>query len=202
MIKPTAWFLGDSFVYGWGCRDRVNKRDKLMSQIVSKELNCEEVNLARYGYSNQNILNTLTTSLNKFKHGDYVVLFDSFSTRSHFVKKNSDYYENWPENTFFPVDERKLEEFHAMILEHASKLVAYYKDIFNSIVQYLNTNGINAKYFPSENNWWQKQRIERKIDINPDELGGHWSFKGHRTVAEWVIEELTYKTSKINKNII
>ena len=41
----TAWFFGDSFVYGWGCKDKTNDKDKIMSQIISEELNCKEKNL-------------------------------------------------------------------------------------------------------------------------------------------------------------
>ena len=180
----TAWFFGDSFVYGWGCKDKTNDKDKIMSQIVSEHLTCKENNLAQYGYSNENILFSILTNLNQIKKGDYIIIFDTHSVRSPFVREDLDYYTKWPELSYFETHEKDSNNHYAMRGEHEEPLLRYYQTIFNNIVQYLKSNEINSYYFPSNNNWWDF----KKIDRNKEEDGGHWSFKGHQKVSKWIID--------------
>ena len=51
-----AWFFGDSFIHGTGCREKIDDKNKIVSQIVSEKLNLEEINLSCMGYSNENII--------------------------------------------------------------------------------------------------------------------------------------------------
>ena len=37
-------------------KTKTNDKDKIMSQIISEELNCKEKNLKNYGYSSENII--------------------------------------------------------------------------------------------------------------------------------------------------
>ena len=187
----TAWFFGDSFIYGAGCRDKTTEKNKLMSQIVSEELNCIEKNLAGYGYSNQNIIASIINNLPKIKKGDYVIIFDTFSARSHFVDETKDYYLDWPENTYFKVKPDKLKAHYSMVLKHTENLLYYYQNIYNNLVEHLNSIGIISRYFPSENTRWKIAKMIRKIETNPQDDGGHWSFKGHKTVSEWVLSSIS-----------
>jgi len=187
----TAWFFGDSFIYGAGCRDKTTEKNKLMSQIVSEELNCIEKNLAGYGYSNQNIIASIINNLPKIKKGDYVIIFDTFSARSHFVDETKDYYLDWPENTYFKIKPHKLKAHYSMVLKHTENLLHYYQNIYNNLVEHLNSIGIISRYFPSENTRWKIEKMIRKIEINPQDDGGHWSFKGHKTVSEWVLSSIS-----------
>ena len=187
----TAWFFGDSFIYGAGCRDKTTEKNKLMSQIVSEELNCIEKNLAGYGYSNQNIIASIINNLPKIKKGDYVIIFDTFSARSHFVDETKDYYLDWPENTYFKVKPDKFKAHYSMVLKHTENFLHYYQTIYGNLVEHLNSIGIISRYFPSENTRWKIQKMIRKIEINPHDDGGHWSFKGHKTVSEWVLSSIS-----------
>jgi len=185
----TAWFFGDSFVYGWGCRDRTNDKDKIMSQIVTEHLNCKEKNLAQYGYSNENILFSILTNINKVKKGDYLFIFDTHSARSSFVREESDFYSNWPKSSYIKIRERYSDNYYAMRAEYEEPLKRYYQTTFNCLVKYLNSNEIDSYYFPSDNNWWALN----KIDMQEEEDGGHWSFEGHQKVSKWVTDLIENK---------
>ena len=70
--KNTAWFFGDSFTYGDGCRKGFEYYEKypngkLWTTIVSEKLNLSEKNLGRPGNSIPMILNELITNLVNFK---------------------------------------------------------------------------------------------------------------------------------------
>lgn len=185
----TTWFFGDSFVYGWGCRDKTDDKDKIMSQIVSEYFNCKENNLAQYGYSNENILFTIFTNINQIKKGDYVIIFDTYSARGPFVNEELDYYSQWPDNCYFEIPKRESDVYYSFRNGLSSELLIYYQTIFNNLKYHLNSIGIKCYYFPSKNNWW----MDKKIDTNPQEEGGHWSFKGHKQVADWVISVIEKK---------
>ena len=186
----TAWFFGDSFVYGWGCRDKTNHEDKIMSQIISQELKCKEKNLSNYGYSNENIIFSLIRNINQIKKGDYVIIFDTHSARGPFVIDELDYYSQWPSNSYFKIPRSESDVYYSFRNDLSSELLTYYQTIYNNLVNNLNSNGIKCYYFPSENKWW----IDKKIDSNSEEDGGHWSFKGHKQVAKWVLGTIKGKT--------
>jgi hypothetical protein len=192
----TAWFFGDSFIYGAGCRDKTTEKNRLMSQIVSEELNCIEKNLGGYGYSNQTIITSIINNLPKMKKNDYVIIFDTFSARSHFVDETKDFYIDWSENTYFKVKPDKLKAHYSMALKHTENFLHYYQKIYNNLVEHLNSIGIISKYFPSQNTQWQNEKKIRKIEYAPDDTGGHWSFKGHKTVSEWVLNSINNKDNR------
>jgi hypothetical protein len=192
----TAWFFGDSFIYGAGCRDKTTEKNRLMSQIVSEELNCIEKNLGGYGYSNQTIIASIINNLPKMKKNDYVIIFDTFSARSHFVDETKDFYIDWSENTYFKVKPDKLKAHYSMALKHTENFLHYYQKIYNNLVEHLNSIGIISKYFPSQNTQWQNEKKIRKIEYAPDDTGGHWSFKGHKTVSEWVLNSINNKDNR------
>ena len=58
-----AWFFGDSFIHGTGCREKIDDKNKIVSQIVSEKLNLEEINLSCMGYSNENIIFSIIINL-------------------------------------------------------------------------------------------------------------------------------------------
>ena len=182
----TAWFFGDSFVYGWGCKDKTNDKDKIMSQIISEQLNCKEKNLAQYGYSNENILFSIITSINQIKKGDYVIIFDTHSVRSPFVREDVDFYSNWPELSYFQIPKNELDIYYSVRGDLTSKLLSYYQTIYNNLKNHFNSIGIKCYYFPSENNFYRKH----KFHLNPTSEGGHWSFKGHQQVASVILNSI------------
>jgi hypothetical protein len=141
----TAWFFGDSFIYGAGCRDKTTEKNRLMSQIVSEELNCIEKNLGGYGYSNQTIIASIINNLPKMKKNDYVIIFDTFSARSHFVDETKDFYIDWPENTYFKVKPDKLKAHYSMALKHTENFLHYYQKIYNNLVEHLNRRYVNRR---------------------------------------------------------
>jgi len=185
----TAWFFGDSFVYGWGCKDKTNNKDKIMSQIVSEHLNCKENNLAKYGYSNENILFSILTNINKIKKGDYVIIFDTHSVRSPFVREDLDYYSNWPELSYFQIPKNQSDMYYSFRVDLVSKLLPYYQSMFFNLQDFLKSNEINSYYFPSNDKWWGY----KEINYSSYEDGGHWSFKGHSQVAKWIIGDIEKK---------
>lgn len=188
-MKRRAWFFGDSFIYGWGCRDKTNDHNKLMSQIISEYLGCEEINLAKYGYSNENIIFSIIKSLDKIKKDDYVIIFDTFSGRGIFVLDEWDYYSSWPDDSYFEISKSEHQVYNLFRNNLSSKLLIYYQTIYKKLQNHFNSIGINCYYFPSQDNWWE----DKKISNNLEEIGGHWSFRGHRQVADWVISVIEKK---------
>ena len=188
-LMKTAWFFGDSFVYGWGCRDKTNDTDKIMSQIVSEELGCKEINLANFGYSSDNIINSLISNINKIKKDDYVIIFDTYSARGQMVEGGLDYYTSWPEGCYFELPNEVSAKYFAIRNSIAPQLYKYYKSMYENLVTHLNSIGVHSFYFPCNNNWWE----DKNFDLNLEKDGGHWSFKGHRQVASWVLSTINGK---------
>lgn len=181
----SCWFFGDSFVYGYGCRP-TSRLNRIMSEIVSRRFARKEMNLAKYGYSNDNIIFSIITNLSKMKKGDYVIIFDTHSGRSPFVSDKLDYYKDWPENSYFNTFSENIEMLYSVRAVNVDKLLPYYQTLYQNLVLHLNSIGIKSYYFPSNDNWWQ----EHFFDTNTPEDGGHWSFKGHKQVAELIVNTI------------
>jgi len=181
-----AWFFGDSFIHGTGCRDKIDDKNKIVSQIVSEKLNLEEINLSCMGYSNENIIFSIITNLENIEKGDYVFMFDTYSVRSPFVRDTLSFYKGWPSGSYFPMPNEEWDSFHSARTDLTNNLLNYYQTIFNHFNSHLNKLGVNSFYYPSENNFWHKHKFE----LQPQSEGGHWSFKGHQQVASFILNPI------------
>lgn len=188
-MRKRAWFFGDSFIYGWGCRP-TTKKNRILSEIVSEYLDCDERNLARYGYSNGNILNSINLNLPLINDGDYVFIFDSHSVRSNFVNIKDSYYKDWISGSYFPINDTEIERIYGIRAKFEDELLQYYTKQFQSINSHLNKVGINSHYFSSNNQFWQ----DKKFTHQSEDVGGHWNYEGHSQAARWVLSEIDGKS--------
>jgi len=182
-----AWFFGDSFIYGYGMHP-TTPDSRTMSEIVSDELECEEKNVAKYGYSNENIINSILLNLENLHKNDYVFIFDSHSVRAPYVNKKDSYYKDWISGSYFELDDDEIEQFYGLRVAFEKKLWEYYSRQFESIRSHLHDIGINSYYFPSNNNFWKWNKFKTSMKYQD-----HWNPEGHKQAARWVLDTISGK---------
>ena len=95
-MHNKAWFFGDSFTFGDGCRvgyEYYEKyptlRENIWTDLISEKLNLEQVNKGIPGNSNGYILKQLIENLINFKSGDYIFLSDTLPIRVLYPNKET-----------------------------------------------------------------------------------------------------------------
>lgn len=203
MATNTGWFFGDSFIQGYLCHpgdsyyENSNEKDKrIASKIVCDSLKVKHKNLAYYGFSNESILHTIFTNIDKIKKNDYVFIIDSHAVRTPIVYNHENYYLNWPKGSYMQIDKSThTDNLYAVRMKLEKNLNDFYKTIFVGVVKELKLRNINAFYINTANTFLAEHNIHKIFQDIPKFKDGHWSFKGHRQAASMFL-------SKINKNII
>jgi hypothetical protein len=95
MMKNNAWFFGDSFTAGDGCRPEdeyyelyPEKRSLMWTELVANKLNMVCINKGISGASNDKITNNLIEYLSEIKSGDFVSVSVSHPIRVDFFSKD------------------------------------------------------------------------------------------------------------------
>lgn len=209
----TAWFFGDSFTYGDGCREGFEyytqyPNGKLWTTIVSEKLGLSEKNLGRPGNSIPMILNELITNLSNFKSGDCVFLTDTFPTR--FLESTTDksrirssvFENNFDVNN---LTRQKLSTLN-FIVDCVEPFIdvwhSFYLTQYDSIRKELNLRNVNVMFW-SYMNWAGTSKFENISTATNHKIeDGHFSWKGHEQMAEWILNRDFNKSIKINKGLI
>ena len=197
----SGWFFGDSFLYGYQCHpgdpyyEVSNNKDKrIASQIICDKLKLKHFNLSQYGFSNGNIIHTIFKNIKKIKEGDLVVILDSHSVRTPLVYSHKDYYNNWPKGSYFKIHaEEDLKTVYRARGTVGEELINFYKDIFRGIVYEFKLRNVKAIYLPTNNTFLNEYNIHKIREDEPSVDDGHWSFNGHKTVADIILNELDKK---------
>ena len=208
-MTNKVWFFGDSFINGYECKpnDRyyqasLSKDKKIISDYIGENLNMIPINLAHYGYSNENILFSIMKNLSRFEKNDLICIFDTHSIRSSFVDEELDFYNSWPENSYIKLNDKELltKMWHKRT-KHENNLKVYYKEVFDKLTIGLNSFGLKTFYYHTDNNYFEPLKFEtinKDTDINGEVIqDGHWSFKGHKQAGEYFTNKILNKTQWI-----
>lgn len=226
----TAWFFGDSFTYGFGCKPGEHfyeqypeLRAKTWTQIIANEFKFNEVNFGIPGNCNSIILKQILENISKFDKNDLVILTDTspirlplpeFKTRklSSFnpellvwpVIHNQDYYREFI-NKFFISDkeQRVLVDFlYTFYMEYYEEWGDYYSNQLNSIAIHLNKLGISTYVWSWE--LWHLSNKFRTIEkaTNGKIVDKHWDWEGHKNFATYLLKRIYTKDYLHKKDLI
>jgi len=201
----TIWCFGDSFTNGEGCRpgddfyEKYKKEgDKIWTDWISEWYDVDVVNEGRRGASNDMILDSIIFKFEEFKEGDCVIIGKTLVGRFDVPYKNQNgenvlvpVFTNWLMYKGREVADSYTEDEINTILNFQSYFSSnslYAKrqdDRFNFIIKILKEKKINVIFW----NWDKIHKQHELIDkaSNFTILDGHWSFKGHKTFAIYLV---------------
>lgn len=212
------WCFGDSFTAGDGCRpgedfyEKYKKEgDKRWPEWIEEWTGINVVNKGRSGSSNDMIIDSIILNFDKIKSGDCAIIGKSLSNRYDVPYKDEEgnevlvpVYANWVENS--STNWNIIESFDRDQLEtiinfqyyfSAHKLYAERQDNrFDFIVKRLKEKNINVFFWE----WYKIYTQHETIDeaSNYTNLDGHWSFKGNKTFATYLVTKFFNNLNNYN----
>lgn len=201
----TAWFFGCSATFGAGCHtgDEYYEKygrpgDKIWTEIVANAFDCNEVNLGVPGRGNIEILRCILDNKDNIKSDDIVIVgatdgarVQSFITIDGKVLPTS--FTHWMID-YFPWKERGLDQDYVdslkgymvncrlrFIEDHCN----YDKKLIEDVISLINPK---QSLIWSPVLWNKFENIA--VHTNDVIYDFHWSFNGHKQMAEWVLDNL------------
>ena len=208
------WVFGDSFTAGNGClhneeytKYKESDDDLIWPEILAKNLNLELVNKGMGLYSNDKIIDSIIEAFDNIQHNDIVIIQKSFVHRFDIpneidnvlltIAPNSKHMLNWYSNNTNM--KKKYNKFEMKAIEY----IAVAMD--NKLIQERQNKRFNFLEKLIKNKGVKKCFVWDIIEaIQPDNLkyetifkatngkinDGHWSYKGHKDFAEYIIEQI------------
>ena len=205
-----AWFFGDSFTAGFGARKDTEYYSKYgpgqtFTKRVSEYFKVEEINVGVPGCDNETILSKITENLIHFHKGDFVIIGNTSPLRGLtpsndgtkliyqklFDSKPYSESKGYSDNQASEILQKYCIKFKSGYEELWS---SHYNKMFLDIIKYLKTKDITALLW--DYSVWSEEiepgmRFENiEQHTKGDIYDLHWSFEGHRKVAEWIVEGL------------
>lgn len=207
----NLFVYGCSFTYGNGClpsdsyaqKYRQSEEDLIWPEIVAKELNLTLINHGMGAFSNDKILDKMIETFDEVKEGDIVIIQRTFTHRfdiSYKRKKNEPYVRKGL--TITPHCEETLKD------------QGYNKDEIESILHgvWLMDGEFNDMRIGTRFNFMKKLFLSKKVQkcivwdvlnyhdkktyeriqeaTNGEIVDAHWSYKGHRTFANVMLNKI------------
>lgn len=211
MKNKRCWFFGDSFT--------VNSQDKpeneytrflgnsfdTWSTIVSKELDCEEINFGKGGNSNQRIIFECYHNIPRMTSGDFCFIgsttpiriegYDKFTGKIGVYNNESYRLDSWDGCFNLPIDTHQ----HSILIDYVHEFISkplqawedYWNDKFIDLTLILMKLKITPFYW-SYKTWSSHEYIATHTKGKVDD--GHWSINGHRTFAKHVLGQLNIES--------
>lgn len=198
IVMNKAWFFGDSFTYGDGCRptDKYFKefpeqRGKLWTTLISSHLGLEENNLGKSGSSIPLIINDIITKLPYISTGDFVCMSDTIITRFIEALPEERRVRSVPGELLFrenkPESVKNIREVGDYIVNcirpYESIWVEYYHNQYKSFERYFIKNNISVVFWTWDK-WYSFENITKATESKI--VDGHWSFQGHQQMYEYI----------------
>jgi len=215
--KNTLWTFGDSFTYGFMCREKNSpylkfkkENDDIWPNLLSKMFNYEVQNFGKIGASNDFILDSIIQNYKNIKQNDLVVIGKTIYGRNNFPKNNdwidiSSYLEiqhskSWwnpyIENIF---NQKEIETIIDFQYYFADNIL--YEKRQNERFEFIKEILINNKKVKNCYIWNIKdEKIKNIQKISEDTKNKindyHFSFKGHLDFAVFLKKELKKEEQK------
>lgn len=200
--KPTIWFFGCSMTFGLGCHEgdeyyeKYRKPgDEIWTKMVAGYMGYNEKNMGIPGCGNIEILRCILDNKNEIKNEDIVIVgttdgsrVQSFRTVNSVVVPIA--LNHWMIDGF-PREENGLDEdFIISIkdymvncrLKFNDEHMIYDRGLMESVISIINPKDT---LFWGTDIWNNFETIA--IHTNKEIFDGHWSFKGHKQMTQWVI---------------
>lgn len=174
----NAFFFGDSFTFGHGVESNQTWAYHIFKFLKAKNF----VNLGVNGFSNESIFNSIIDNFSKIGEKDIVFILLRKSDRFLFIEKDE-----FKDFIIGDSEEPTLDRYWFHYINPYSKTLLKEKD--NKFGKFL------QKVIPCDSILINRHDYRRKFETIEDATNGkikdiHWSPKGHRDFADYVIKEL------------
>jgi hypothetical protein len=201
------WCFGDSFTAGDGCRpgedfyEKYKKEgDKRWTEWIEEWTGVNVINKGRSGSSNDMIIDSIIDDFDSIKKNDCILIGKTLSNRFDVPYLNSNgekvlvpVYANWVDNNhkgWDIIDSYDKDQLETIInfQYYFSSDVLYMErqdKRYDFLIKILKEKKINVFYW----DWHKIYREHETIDeaTNYTNLDGHWSFKGNKTFATYLV---------------
>lgn len=222
-VKNTLWVFGCSFAAGTGCNPKEeyyentkHLKKKKYSQLLGEKYDLNVYDLSVPGTSNEMILYRIIESIPLMRKNDLVVIGKTDPTRSYMFTSDR----NWlnKEDRRYGFDHRyvSLIPTHLEILKGKSGyednfideltsvfyttrfrqskiLTSYYNDFFDNTISIIDQKCKVVSW--SHNLWKHFHTIQQ--DTNGRLIDGHYSWKGHQQLFDYLVRRIKDKYEKI-----
>lgn len=203
--KEYLWVFGDSFTAGNGClvnevytKYKKSDEDIIWPEIVSSKLNMPLVNAGMGMFSNDKILDTILDCYDLICEGDLIIISKTFYTRFDIPSKNGKYFitlsaglDNLYMSThhFVTYTEDELNTLQNIAIIVDSKLTMdRWNFRFNFLEQLIKNKGAKVLVWNVEDVFRDYHTIQDATNNKIND--GHWSYKGHRDFANYILNRL------------
>lgn len=204
----TLWTFGDSMTAGYtegsGWADDYIQwkgyKPKIYPELIAEKLNCDLVNLAKGGYDNYSIFETLCANVDKIGSDDILIFGWSSLSRIRLATK----YDTW--QSFVPNYNNNMLEMENISLKtldelYVNRISVLYKNELNNWIKLINhlfkNIVIHWTYFVENADCILLDKFQRiSVETNKKVNDQHYSEKGQNDLAIFLLNEIAKKTKK------
>jgi hypothetical protein len=183
------WVFGDSFTAGNGClhneeytKYKESDNDLVWPEIVANKLNLELINRGMGAFSNDKIIDTIIEDYNLINKNSLVIIGSTFYNR----------FDIPYENKLLTLSPTNLPNSNEELLLHfisimdSDLLKKRHKTRINFLQQQIKLKGTKCLVWEVEAEWKKHEKIKEVTNNEIDD--SHWSYKGHKDFANYIIE--------------
>jgi hypothetical protein len=181
------WVFGDSFTAGNGClhneaytKYKESDNDLVWPEIVANTLNFKLINLGMGAYSNDKIIDSIIENYNLINSDDLIIIGSTFYNRFD-VPNNDGLLTISPTN--LPTNEELL--LHFVSIMDSDLLKKRHKLRIDFLKQQIIEKGAKCLVWEVETEWTEYENIKIATEGKIKDL--HWSYKGHKDFANYVL---------------
>lgn len=204
--KKHLWVFGDSFTAGNGClpnevytKYKESDEDIIWPEIVSKKLDMPVINIGMGMFSNDKILDTILERFDLICEGDTVIISKTFFTRFDIPSKNEKYFVTlsaghitnsyMTTQHFVTYTEDELTTLQNVALLANSKLIENRWNFrFDFLENLIKSKGARVLIWSVEDVFQIYDTIQDATNNKIND--GHWSYKGHKDFANYILNRL------------
>lgn len=181
------WVFGDSFTAGNGCllnedytRYKISNEDLVWPEIIANKLNFKLINLGMGAYSNDKIIDSIIENYNLINSDDLIIIGSTFYNRFD-VPNNDGLLTISPTN--LPTNQELL--LHFVSIMDSDLLKKRHKLRIDFLKQQIIEKGAKCLVWEVETEWTEYENIKIATEGEIKDL--HWSYKGHKDFANYVL---------------
>ena len=181
--------FGDSFTAGNGClpnekyaKYKTLDKDVIWPEIVANKLNLRLVNKGMGAYSNDKIIDSIIENYDLINKNSLVIIGSTFYNR----------FDIPYENKLLTLSPTNLPNSNEELLLHfisimdSDLLKKRHKARINFLQQKIKLKGTKCLVWEVEAEWKKYEKIKEVTNNEIDD--SHWSYKGHKDFANYIIE--------------
>ena len=208
MDQIKIWFFGDSFTFGGNCHPGCPYYEKYYTEgclrwteIITKQYNAIEINYGTPGWGNIQILDSILTQGENISPNDIVIVGASDGSRTmSFEKTTTGIIPNSVNHWLLEGDNNVDEEYKKSMINYVVNCrMSFFQrhESYDTELMIKTLNIINPSQYIvwGTNKWYEFELISDQT--NKEINDNHWSYNGHKQMADWITSYLETKEKRI-----